>query len=654
MPLKDWFYQLKPLCIIHKRLLRNGLLGYAWHMTMRILLIQLADIGDLILATPALAALREAHPQAHLTLLCFRHSAAVLEAGLVDEVLIFERREFSVRGLLRPATLRRIWALRQGQYDVVLFLHHFTLWLGTPKFALLAYASHAPRRLGLQNGKAWFLNESILDEGFGAQHQAVYWLNLVSLLGAEAKPRRARVARHDGILPIATTTQRRIIIHGGSGGYSLARRWSIEGFAQVADALISEYDAQIVLVGTTADDAQAIQRAMKYPAVNLTGKTSLPQLADVLRSADLFIGADSGVMHLAAAVSTPTIALFGASNAQAWGAWSPQGNARILRSGVRCSPCAYVGHEIGAREGCHARTCMKLITPAQVLAQARQFLQEDTEDALGATNPLLALQQAAQAAPEQNTTSHASASQERVRILGFAHPRLSYEAWMSHILDIVGRGGFRQIVLSDYAGLLRARRDAVWRAILSRADALVPCGVALAWAANWLNKLLPEQIDRYGIVALLLEAAEQNGWRVFLLGDLPESAERAASAIHEFLPRLSIVGMMQGIETPEAEDALCAQIRLTGADILLVGWSSPRADHWIARNSPRLGVALALGVGDVLRDLAQLQVQAPDWAQRWRITGLYLFLRQPQRWRALWQVPQFVTRVLWQRLRGER
>jgi N-acetylglucosaminyldiphosphoundecaprenol N-acetyl-beta-D-mannosaminyltransferase len=350
----------------------------------------------------------------------------------------------------------------------------------------------------------------------------------------------------------------------------------------------------------------------------------------------LFVGADSGVMHLAAAVSTPSIVLFGASNAQAWGAWSPQGTVRIVRSGVRCSPCAYVEHEIGAREGCPARTCMKLIQVTDVLAQARAIL---ADTSLPPAEPVL---------------DRSAPTSAQVKLLGVQHARLNYDDWIKHLLAIVGLGGFRQIVLSDYRLLLRARRDAVWRIVLKRADAVAPCGVALAWSANWLNKLLPEQIDRYGMVALLLETAEQNGWRVFLLADVPECAERAASAIHEFLPNLKIVGMMQGTDSPETEDALSAQVRITGADVLLVGFASPSADKWIARNSTRLGVALALGVGDVLRDLAGLQPQAPEWAHRWHIDGLYKLLRQPGRWRALWQVPHFVGRILGQRLRGER
>src|SRR6186713_1512466 len=108
-------------------------------MPNRFLLVQLADIGDLILTTPAISALREAHPDAHIALLTTAHSAPVLNGThLVDEIITFDRRQFnSSKALLRPENLRRIFALHRGHYNTLIFFHHFTLKLGTFKFALI-------------------------------------------------------------------------------------------------------------------------------------------------------------------------------------------------------------------------------------------------------------------------------------------------------------------------------------------------------------------------------------------------------------------------------------------------------------------------------------------------------------------------------------
>ncbi|MDQ7033452.1 MAG: hypothetical protein Q9P01_01055, partial [Anaerolineae bacterium] len=204
----------------------------------RILLVQLADIGDLITTTPAIAALREAQPQAHLTLLTSTHAAPIIERELVDEIITFDRRRFNNSyALLFPSNLAQIWKLRKGKYDTVVIFHRFSLKLGTIKFWLIKKATQAKRIIGANNGNGWFLTESIPDGGYGVVHQAQHWLNLVGLLGADTQPRGARIAFDDGVLPLAAYNGIRIIIHAGSGGYSLARRWNPEYFAKVSDAL---------------------------------------------------------------------------------------------------------------------------------------------------------------------------------------------------------------------------------------------------------------------------------------------------------------------------------------------------------------------------------------------------------------------------------
>jgi len=606
-------------------------------MSERILLVQLADIGDLILTTPALHALREALPQAHLALLTARHAAAVLPAGLVDEVLTFDRQQFnSSLAFFRPDNLRRVLALRQGGYETVVFFHHVTLRLGALKFALIARACGARRVIGLDNGRAWFLTESLPDGGFGAQHQAAYWLKLVALLGADAAPRRAQAARHDGILPLAATNQRRVIVHGGSGGYNPARRWSPLGFAVVADALAQEFQAQIVLVGTPDDAAEEIQRAMRQPCHNLAGKTSLPQLADLLRSADLFIGADSGVMHLAAAVGTPSVALFGPTSPQSWGPWLPQHpqGVRVLVAGSQCSPCAYVGQRLGARAGCEERTCMSLISPQQVISAARELL-----------NNKPARPSAAAPRPAPVPDLHP------VRLLGYDHPRLTLAAWLSYLLDIMGRGGVQQVVFSHADLLLHAQQDPVLNVVLGRAAALVPCGGGLSWAASWRHRLLPQIIEPHDLLALLAQQAARDGWRVALIAESSAILEGAQAILRAVLPSLRLVGGWHGGPGAEDEARLCEALASAKPDLLLVGFPAPLAEKWIARNAPRLSVGLALGVGHVLRDWANQTPQPPPILARLGLGWLYETWQEPRRLRALWRVPRFVWAVITARWR---
>ena len=130
-----------------------------------------------------------------------------------------------------------------------------------------------------------------------------------------------------------------------------------------------------MLVGSREDEPGIAEQLAGANIENLVGRTSLPQLAAVIAGADLFIGADSGVMHVAAATGTPVISIFGPSNADAWRPWPEGAQANVIRSGVECSPCSYVGHSVGARAGCAARTCMKLVTVEQVLEAAQHILE---------------------------------------------------------------------------------------------------------------------------------------------------------------------------------------------------------------------------------------------------------------------------------------
>ena len=81
-------------------------------------------------------------------------------------------------------------------------------------------------------------------------------------------------------------------------------------------------------------------------------------------------------MHIAAAAGTPIVTIFGPSNADAWSPWTPEGKSIVVRSAPECSPCSYVGHGIGLREGCAARTCMRMVTAEQVFAAAKSILSE--------------------------------------------------------------------------------------------------------------------------------------------------------------------------------------------------------------------------------------------------------------------------------------
>jgi len=366
-----------------------------------ILVVKLATIGDLLLATPALRALRETYPQARIDLLLTPASAGLLEGwDVIDRVIVLDKYLFDYpQQLLRhPANLKRLqplWReLRGGHYDAVILMHHLTLFFGRLKHQLLMRATGARWRVGLDNGHGWFLNVRVKDDGFGALHEAEYNLALAGAVGATTGDTRLELPISDeerrqarelvfGETAPAQTARPIIAMHPGSGGYSAARRWSPERFAQLADTLYADVGGQLLLVGGPEESVlhahilDMMRSAM--PARSLAGKGSIKVTAAVLELADLFIGNDAGPMHLAAAVGTPTVAIFGLSNWQAWGPYTgnaPGRRALVVRLDLPCMPCFYSGYLLGTPEGCATRDCLAMLGVDPVAVAARKLLRE--------------------------------------------------------------------------------------------------------------------------------------------------------------------------------------------------------------------------------------------------------------------------------------
>ena len=178
----------------------------------RILVVKLATIGDLLLATPALRALRETYPHARLDLLVTPASAGLLDDwDVIDRVIVLDKYLFDYpqqllknpRNLLR---LKPLWHnLRDGDYDAVLLLHHLTLFYGRLKHQILMRATGAKWRIGLDNGHGWFLNVRVKDQGFGAMHEADYNLAVANAAGATTNNKRLTIPINEAGRPTSAT-----------------------------------------------------------------------------------------------------------------------------------------------------------------------------------------------------------------------------------------------------------------------------------------------------------------------------------------------------------------------------------------------------------------------------------------------------------------
>ena len=297
-------------------------------------------IGDTVMSLGALRCLRRAYPDARLTVLA-KPWVEELYQGCeeVDETLQHDPdKSHGLRGLLRTAAM-----LREAKFDLaVLFPNSF-------RAAAIVWLARIPERWGYaSDGRRLLLTKPVAPapRPFG-RHQAYYYLDLLSQLGVETgrpdtrlnltEPMRAKAMEllgnrngHDGTALVG--------IHAGATN-SRAKRWIPERYAEVGDRLAASHNARIVVLGGPGEQgiAEEIQSHLKTPSVNVAGKTSLGDLMGLMGSLSILISNDSGPMHLASALSVPTVAVFGPTDERETGPLSSQ--ARVVRHHVECSPC---------------------------------------------------------------------------------------------------------------------------------------------------------------------------------------------------------------------------------------------------------------------------------------------------------------------------
>jgi heptosyltransferase-1 len=290
--------------------------------SLRILLVRLSAVGDVIHGLPILCALREHLPTAHLAWAVHPPAAPLLRGhSALDELIVVSRpwRQFVVA--LRQLRSRPSAAA----FDLALDLQ------GLTKSALVAWASRAPRRIGFAAGEGrelstWLNNERV--EPAGA-HVIERTLTLLRPLGIHSPrvrfdlPRFAADAKLiDRLLP--GHGRGLAVLNPGAGWQS--KRWPHRRFAAVARHLDRHWGLEVWVVWAGKDErswAEEIVAAARASA-RLAPPTTLPQLAALLRRACLFVGSDTGPLHLAAAVGTPCVALFGPTFAVRNGPYGPQ------------------------------------------------------------------------------------------------------------------------------------------------------------------------------------------------------------------------------------------------------------------------------------------------------------------------------------------
>jgi lipopolysaccharide heptosyltransferase I len=323
----------------------------------RIALIKPSALGDIIHSLPVLTALRHRFPRAHISWVVNRGYEELLRGHPdLDATLPFDRGS-SRKGRLRSVfNYARFLRLLKGQhFDLVVDLQ------GLLRSGLMAWASSAPRRVGLSSareGASWFYTDVVGVADFNAIHAVDrYWL-VAEALGAGAAPKTFRIPIGDEYLAWAEERLQdcpRPWLVLAVGSRWMTKRWPPEHFARLGQQAHSYFGGTFIFVGTPDDTplAQATAVRLRGPKRDLTGGTSLPQLGAVLRLADVTIANDTGPLHLAAALGRPVVAPYTCTRIALNGPYGAEAGA--VETGVWCRG-SYL-------KRCDRMECMADLTP---------------------------------------------------------------------------------------------------------------------------------------------------------------------------------------------------------------------------------------------------------------------------------------------------
>lgn len=334
----------------------------SWQEVRKILVVRLRSIGDTVLSTPSLIALRRFLPDAQIDVLLEDWVAPVLDGfDVVDNVLTVKRDDLK-------SSLKTARKIRQNRYDVAYNLHGGTT--GT----FFVRASGAKYRVGFESYRYNFLYN------FPQPSPARFWerdkvhsaeqqLALLGFTGVPVsdKPKtrlavteQSRISIENKLKSQIPNPKSQIALFHPTSAFQ-TKQWATENFARVAEFLNDkDFDVAAVAAPNESDVLEQLKQTARVPVYTFAD-LSLPEITALAAHAEIFVGNDSGIAHIAAAVDTPTVVIFGSSNINHWRPWTDAPN-EIIYEPMPCQPCpGYFCKEFDEPE-CIKRVTLQMVT----------------------------------------------------------------------------------------------------------------------------------------------------------------------------------------------------------------------------------------------------------------------------------------------------
>jgi 3-deoxy-D-manno-octulosonic-acid transferase/heptosyltransferase-1 len=352
---------------------------------MNILMIKLSAIGDVIHTLPALSALRKKVPDAHITWVIEETAAdLIMDHPALDRVIISRRKSWlndvKTGRFGRPIKefIKFVQALRDRPYDLVIDFH------GLFKSAVIVLLSGGRRKLGydsMQELSGLFYSEKIPEDM--KKHAVDRYLDFLHYLGAN-------VEAPEFAIPIGKDRQTHVASILQAEGIDIekpfvavspvalweTKLWQDEKFARLCDRIVGELNIPVIITGSAHEKPYTesiIKEAKTAKVVNLAGQTTLKDLACLYRQAAVVVTTDSGPMHIATAVGTPVVALFGPTDPRRTGPYGP--GHTVISKALPCSPCFL--------KTCESQQCMRDITVEEVFEAVKEKLEETNKAGIG-------------------------------------------------------------------------------------------------------------------------------------------------------------------------------------------------------------------------------------------------------------------------------
>jgi len=354
----------------------------------RVLIVNTFGIGDVLFTTPLIHALNQHNPDIFIGYVANRRTAGVLSNHpLLDRVYVYERDEFKeVSQASRWKYFKKIKdfiaEIKANRYEMVLDLSL------NRNFGFLSALAGIHERVGLDfKNRGTFLTKKVPIKGYEGKHVVEYYLDLLRQIGIQPQAPKMEIPLTVPDLDFARDLfeQRQLsvgtvvaLVPGGGASWgkdAAFKRWPLPRFAKLADKLVANFKAKVILLGNKQEEelCRTLQNLVPE-AINLCGKTSIAQSAAVFGRCDAVIANDGGPLHMAVAAGARTVSIFGPVDPQVYGPYPPDGH-RVVTANVACRPC----YRRFRRAQCDHVSCLSLIGVEDVYKAAEDILNSEAK-----------------------------------------------------------------------------------------------------------------------------------------------------------------------------------------------------------------------------------------------------------------------------------